>query len=91
MTSKAAPITWPYIHLGKNVNKDGTLNIGAKMPLMVYNASSAEIIEWEFNGKAVSPAGDGYFTITEGGVLRATVYWPEGGTDTLEKQIILSE
>ena len=91
MTSKAAPITWPYIHLGKNVNKDGTLNIGAKMPLMVYNASSAEIIEWEFNGKAVSPAGDGYFTITEGGVLRATVYWPEGGTDTLEKLIILSE
>jgi hypothetical protein len=59
--------------------------------MRVYNASSAEAIEWEFNGKAVRPAGDGYFTITEGGTLRATVYWPEGGTDTLEKQIILSE
>lgn len=91
MTSKAAPISWPYIHLGKNVNKDGTFNTGAKIPMRVYNASSAEAIEWEFNGEAVRPAGDGYFTITEGGTLRATVYWSDGGTDTVEKQIILSE
>ena len=33
----------------------------------------------------------GYYTISEGGVLRATVYWSGGGTDILEKQIILSE
>lgn len=91
MTSKAAPVTWPYIYLGKKVKEDGTFDIGNKIPLRVYNASSAEAVEWEFNGKTVSPAGDGYFTISEGGVLRATVYWPEGGTDTLEKHIILSE
>ena len=88
MTPKNAPVKWAYIYLGKN---DGTYKAGTKVPLRVYNATGAEAIEWEFDGKTISPAGDGYYTITEGGVLRATVYWPEGGSDVLEKQIIISE
>lgn len=91
MTTKSAPVSWPYIYLGKKANDDGTYDIGTKVPLRVYNASAAEEIEWEFNGEDISPAGDGYFTIEEGGVLRATVYWEEGGADTLEQHIILSE
>lgn len=91
MTSRAVPIEWAYIYIGKNANSDGTYSAGTKIPLRVYNAADAEAIEWEFNGEAISPAGDGYFTIQEGGVLRATVYWQKGGTDTLEKHIILSE
>ena len=91
MTPKNAPVKWAYIYLGKNSNADGTYKVGTKIPLRVYNATGAEAIEWEFNEEAISPAGDGYFTITEGGVLRATVYWPEGGSDVLEKQIIISE
>ena len=89
MTPKNAPVKWAYIYLGKNA--DGTYKAGTKVPLRVYNATGAEAIEWEFDGKTISPAGDGYYTITEGGVLRATVYWPEGGSDVLEKQIIISE
>lgn len=91
MTTKSAPVSWPYIYLGKKANDDGTYDIGTKVPLRVYNASAAEEIEWEFNGEDISPAGDGYFTIEEGGVLRATAYWEEGGADTLEQHIILSE
>lgn len=91
MTSRSTPVKWAYIYIGKNANKDGTYKVGTKIPLRVYNAVTAEAIEWEFNGETISPAGDGYYMITEGGVLRATVYWPEGGADVLEKQIILSE
>ena len=91
MTSRAAPVEWAYIYIGKNANDDGTYNAGTKIPLRVYNASGAEAIEWELNGEEISPAGDGYFTIQDEGILRAIVYWPERGTDILEKHIILSE
>lgn len=91
MTSRTAPVDWPYIFIGKNANSDGTYTHGAKISLRVYNATDAEAIEWNFNGKEVSPGSDGYFTITEEGILRATVYWPDGSTDILEKHIILSE
>ena len=91
MTTKTAPVNWPYIYSGKKANEDGTFDASTKIPLRVYNAATAEAVTWEFNGKEVSPSGDGYFTIHESGVLRATVYWPEGSTDILEKHIILSE
>lgn len=91
MTSRVPPVEWTYIYLGKGSSADGTYKTGAKIPLRVYNASAADAIEWEFNGNEAAPGGDGYFTITESGVLRANVYWPDGSTDILEKQIILSE
>lgn len=91
MTNREVPVNWPYIHFGKAANEDGTFSIGAKIPMRVYNASKAEAIEWEFNGKTSGPEGDGYFTVSEPGTLRATVYWPDGSKDILEKNIILSE
>lgn len=91
MTKRTVPVEWSYIYIGQNANDDGTYSIGTKIPLRVYNADGAEEIEWKFNGKSISPAGDGYYTISEGGILRATVYWSGGGTGILEKQIILSE
>lgn len=91
MTSRAAPIEWAYIYIGKNAKEDGTYTSGTKIPLRVYNAATAEEIEWYFKEEEISPAGDGYFTIQETGVLRAMVYWPDGETDILEKHIILSE
>jgi M6 family metalloprotease-like protein len=91
MTSREVPVRWPYIHFGKAANEDGTFSVGAKLPMRVYNAARAEAVEWEFNGKKSGPEGDGYFTVTESGTLKAIVYWPDGSTDILEKQIILSE
>lgn len=91
MTSREVPVSWPYIHFGKSANEDGTFSIGAKIPMRVYNASQAEAVEWEFNGKKSGPGGNGYFIVSEPGTLRAIVYWPDGSTDILEKEIILSE
>lgn len=91
MTSREVPVSWPYIYFGKSANEDGTFSIGAKIPMRVYNASMAEAIEWEFNGKKSGPEGNGYFTVSEAGTLRATVYWRDGSKDILEKNIILSE
>ena len=91
MTSREVPVSWPYIHFGKSANDDGTFSVGAKLPMRVYNAGEAEAIEWEFNGKKSGPEGDGYFTVSASGILRAIVYWPDGSTDILEKNIILSE
>lgn len=91
MTSREVPVSWPHIHFGKAAKKDGSFSIGAKLPMRVYNASKAEAIEWEFNGKRSGPEGDGYLTVSEPGTLRAIVYWPDGSTDILEKTIIISE
>lgn len=91
MTTRTAPVEWAYIYLGNKSASNGTYAAGTKVPLRVYNAAEAEATEWDFNGRKTGPGGDGYFTISENGVLRATVYWPNGETDILEKQIILSE
>ena len=91
MTTRAPSVEWAYIYIGKNANNNGTYDEGTKVPLRVYNAADAEAIEWYFNDEEIGPEGDGYFTIQEGGVLQAIVYWPDGGTDILEKHIILSE
>ena len=91
MTSREAPVSWPYIYLGKNAAGTGTFKAGTKVALRVYNAADAEAVEWNFDGKATGPAGDGYFEVTRGGVLKAHVYWKDGSVDILEKVINVME
>ena len=91
MTSKAAPVSWPYIYLGKAAVGNGTFDIGTELPLRVYNAGKAEAIEWSFNGKPIESTGDGYYEVTQGGTLKAFVYWEDGGVDVLEKHIDIAE
>ena len=91
MTSKAAPVDWPYIFVGKNKsNADGTFAQGTKIALMVYNASDAEEIGWTFNDEEIVPEGDGYFTLEESGILKAIVSWEDGSRDIIEKKINIS-
>lgn len=91
MTSKKAPVDWPYIFIGNNrTNSDGTFIKGKKIPLMVYNAADAAEVRWTFNGKNITPEGDGYFTIDESGVLRAYISWEDGNEDIVEKKINVS-
>ena len=91
MTTKTAPVDWPYMFLGKSAaNSDGTFDSGAKIALRVYNAAEAENIRWTFNGKTIVPGGDGYFTLTQSGTLKAFVSWEDGSQDIIEKQIIIS-
>lgn len=91
MTSRETPVSWPYIYLGKNAAGTGTFKAGTKVALRVYNAADAEAVEWTFDGKATGPAGDGYFEVTRGGVLKAHVYWKDGSVDILEKVINVME
>ena len=91
MTSKAAPVSWPYIYLGKAAVGNGTFDIGTELPLRVYNAGKAEAIEWSFNGKPIESTGNGYYEVTQSGTLKAFVYWEDGGVDVLEKHIDIAE
>ena len=88
MTSKASPVEWPYIYLGKNrAQEDGRFAKGTKVALMVYNASNAKEIRWTFNDKDIFPEGDGYFTLENSGVLKAYISWADGSQDIIEKKI----
>ena len=91
MTTKASPVEWPYIFVGKNrANDDGTFSAGTKIALLVYNAAEAAEINWSFNDRKIRPEGDGYYTITESGTLKAYVFWEDGSYDVIEKKINVS-
>lgn len=92
MTSKAAPVDWPYIFVGKNkALEDGSYVQGTKIALMVYNASQAEEIRWTFNDEEIAPEGDGYFTLENSGTLRARVSWEDGSEDIIQKKINITD
>ena len=91
MTSRAVPVKWPYIHLGKiAVKEDGTIPAGTEIALRVYNGTGAEDINWSYNDMVIKADGNGFFTVNESGVLRAYVYWEDGSVDILEKKINIS-
>ena len=87
MTTKASPVEWPYIFVGKNrANEDGTFAAGTKIALMAYNTAEAAEISWSFNDRKIKPEGDGYYTITESGTLTAYIFWEDGSQDTIVKE-----
>ena len=91
MTTKASPVEWPYIFVGKNrANEDGTFAAGTKIALMAYNTAEAAEISWSFNDRKIKPEGDGYYTITESGTLTAYIFWEDGSQDTIVKKINVS-
>ena len=91
MTTKAAPVEWPYIFVGKNrSDEDGTFAEGTKIALMAYNTAEAAEVKWTFNGKKITPEDDGYYTVKESGTLKAHVLWQDGSEDIIEKKINVS-
>lgn len=91
MTSKAAPVKWPYIYIGKNrADEDGRIEVGTKIALMVYNTSEAEDISWTFNEEVIEPEADGYYTVQKSGELKAIVSWEDGSQDIIVKNINIS-
>ena len=81
---------YPFIYLF-NIpkNEDGSYPAGSKFPLRLYNAYDAEAIEWEMNGEAVSTDGSGYYTPTASGELRAKIYYNDGTTSIVTKNIVI--
>lgn len=92
MTKKEPSVSWPFIYMGGvTKNKDNTLPAGTKLPLRVYNASDAAEIRWEFNGAAVKVGGDGYFTVSTSGSLKAHVIWEDGTEEVMMKEITIGK
>lgn len=91
MTKKKPVVDWPYIYMGTEAGADGRFKVGSRIPLRAYNVSDAASVHWTFEGKGISIAEDGYFTITSNGVLKAHVTWDDGSTDVLMKEIIIAE
>lgn len=92
MTKRDPPVTWPYIYFNNQErNDDGSFMSGSRIPLRIYNASSAAEISWYFDGAEISHEGDGYYTLTRGGELKAIVRWEDGSSDTIVKNIKISE
>ena len=91
MTKRMPETEWPYIYLGSmERGSDGTFTKGARSPLRVYGAAGAAEIRWKFNGKYITHEGDGYYTINESGILQAEIYWEDGSSDKVMKQITIS-
>jgi hypothetical protein len=83
---------YPYIYL-KNVlrNPDGTFPSGSRLPLRVYNTVKAVQVSWYLNGTRIKTDAQGYYTLTEGGTLKAVVTWDDGTEDVICKEIRISE
>lgn len=80
--------TYPYIYLPDTERMgDRSFERGAKIPLRVYNAPDAEGVTWTFDDKHVSPAADGYYTLTASGLLKADIAYADGSHEILVKQI----
>lgn len=90
MTKRKPPVTWPSIVLG-NVDRteEGTFAKYSRIPFYLYGCSGAEAVEWFFNDQPVSHEGDFYYTVEESGILKAVVFWEDGGKDVIMKEIIV--
>ena len=92
MTKRKPSIVWPCIYFGSaDRNHDGTFPSGSRIPLKVYNATSAAEVIWRFNDARISHEGDGYYTLTRSGTLRVDVLWEDGSRDTVVKEIRITK
>ena len=83
---------FPYIYLN-NVrrNSDGSFPKGTGLPLRLFNATSAEDISWFYGTRAVTTDLSGFFHPTSSGTLKAVITWKNGTTETILKQITISD
>ena len=78
----------PYIYLSSaKRNADGSFPSGAEIPLRVFNCPPAESVKWYFDGGQVTTGGNGYFTLTRSGDLKAVISRSDGTTDIILKHI----
>ncbi len=92
MTKKSPAVKWPFIFIsGDAKNSDGTFAPGSRIPLRLYNAKEAAEISWTLDGKEIRVGGDGYFTVEDGGILKAHIIRKDGSEEIIMKEIIIKE
>ena len=78
----------PFIYLNVEGRlPDGSFQTGSKLPLRVYNAQEALKVEWYFDEEKISADASGFWRPLRSGTLKARVYYEDGSTDVIIKQI----
>lgn len=79
---------YPFIYMGSTAkNSDGSVVKGSHLSLRVFNCNDARSIRWTLNGSSISPEGDGYFTLNNGGFLKAEILHNDGSIETITKRL----
>ena len=79
---------YPYIYLNVSErNSDGSFPKGARLPLRVFNTEDVESVDWYFDGKSISTGDDGYYALSESGVLKAAITHGDGTREAIIKEI----
>ena len=78
----------PFIYFnGVERDEQGRFLSGGKIPLRVYNLPGAAEVVWSYDGRSISPAADGYFTLTRSGILKAEITLKDGTKEIIVKKI----
>lgn len=85
-TKKSPDITWPYISFSNN----GKINKTEGMVAHVINADKAKEIEWKINDKPLTISHHHIYP-QESGTLSCNILWEDGSTDTILKEITVTE
>ena len=82
----------PYIYLSSaERSADGAFVKGSRIPLRLYNCPEAVEVKWTLDGIRIHTGEDGWYTIEEGGTLRAEADLSDGSTTIFTKQIRMTE
>lgn len=80
LTKKLPAVSWPYMYITDI----------SDIPLHIVNAADAAEIKWTFDGKEVNTQS-GWFKAKTNGTLKATVYWEDGSSDIITKEINIGQ
>lgn len=81
-TKRKPTVDWPYIYI-----TDSQIRQDTGLPLHVVNASKAAQIVWSYDGTEFTPDPDHYFRPDSDGMLKVTITWEDGNTDTIVKKL----
>lgn len=78
----------PFIYLNDTPrNDDGSFPRGSAIPLRVNGAPYAKSVEWMFNGRQIKTGTDGYYKLSESGILKTVVTNDDGSTEIIIKEV----
>ena len=60
---------------------------GTKIPLRIFNASGVARVGWFFDGARIQAGSDGFYTVTRSGMLKAEIFYEDGSSELIVKQI----
>ncbi len=89
--SISSNISYPYIYFTTPANEDGSFYKGTKIPLRVYNATTAADVTWMLGSFTIEVGKDGYYELTTDGTLKATITYEDGTTEVITRKFLLKD